>query len=67
MMPNPIYEGPLYESIQPEPNTLAAPQATADVMESRYQESPNRQALSNEVVNKMENGTAIETACAPVE
>lgn len=65
MMPNPIYEGPLYESIQPELNTPTAPQPTANVMESRYQESPNHQAVSNEVANKMENGTVIETACVP--
>ena len=65
MMPNPIYEGPLYESIQPEFNTLAAPQPTADVMESCCQENPNHQAVPTEVANKMENGTVIETACAP--
>ena len=65
MMPNPIYEGPLYESIQPELNTPAAPQPTADVMESRYQESPNHESLSNEMANKIENATVMETACAP--
>ena len=65
MMPNTIYEGPFYESIQPELNTLAAPQPTADVMESCHQESPNHQAVPTEVDNKMENGTVIETVCAP--
>ena len=65
MTPNPIYEGPLYERIRPEHNTFAVPQPTANVVESRYQESPNHQAVPTEVANKMETGTVIETACAP--
>ena len=65
MTPNPIYEGPLYERIRPEHNTFAVPQPTANVVESRYQESPNHQAVPTEVANKMENGTVIETACTP--
>ena len=64
-MPSVIYEGPLYESIHPELNAPIASNPRADVMESCYQESLNNQAISNEVANKMENGTAIAMNGAP--
>ena len=56
MVPNPIYEGPLHETIQPELCTLASPWPATDFMESRYLDKPIRPAMLNEA---SENETAI--------
>ena len=56
MVTNPIYEGPLYETIQPEFCTLASPGPATDFMESRYLDKPIHPAMPNEA---SENGTTI--------
>jgi len=56
MVTNPIYEGPLYETIQPEFCTLASPGPTTDFMESRYLDKPIHPVMPNEA---SENGTTI--------
>ena len=56
MVPNPIYEGPLYETIQPEFCTLTTLGPATDLMESRYLDKPIHPAMPLEA---SENGTAI--------
>ena len=58
MVTNPIYEGPLYETIQPEFCTLASPGLATDFMESRYLDKPIHPVTLNEA---SENGTTIGT------
>ena len=59
MVPNPIYEGPLYETIQPELCTLTTPGSTTNMMESRYLDTPIHPVMLNEPSKTSDNGTAI--------
>jgi len=59
MVPNPIYEGPLYESIQPGFSTLTTPGSATNMMESRYLDTPIHPVMLNEPSKTSDNGTAI--------
>ena len=64
MVPNPIYEGPLYETIHPEFKSLTSLPPAPVVMEPpRY--LPIRQALPSEVARALQDGTAIAVASEP--
>jgi len=65
MVPNPIYEGPLYESIQPEFSTLTTPGSTTNMMESRYLDNPIHPAMLNKASKSTDNGTAIVEVGTP--
>ena len=56
MVTNPIYEGPLYETIQPEFCTLTTLGPATDLMESRYLDKPIHPAIP---IEASENGTEI--------
>ena len=59
MVPNPLYEGPLYEAIHPEFKSLTS--LPASPMEPpRY--LPIHQALPSEVAKALQDGTAIAVA-----
>ena len=59
MVPNPIYEGPQYEIIQPELNILITSHQTEDAVESL----DNQAVPTNEVAQSLE--TAISEASEP--
>ena len=62
MVPNPIYEGPQYEIVHPELNTLTTSHQTADAVASV--DNPFYQAIPNhEVVQS--SGTTIAVASKP--
>ena len=64
MVPNPIYDGPLYETIHPEFKSLTSLPPAPVVMEPpRY--LPIRQALPSEVARALQDGTAIAVASEP--
>jgi len=65
MVPNPIYEGPLYESIQPEFSTLTTPSSTTNMMESRYLDNPIHPVMLNKASKSTDNGTAIGEVGTP--
>ena len=60
-----IYEGPLYESIQPGFSTLTTPSPTANMMESRYLDIPIHPVMLNEPSKTWDNGTAIGESGTP--
>ena len=61
MVPNPIYEGPLYETIHPELKSLTSFPPAPVVMEPpRY--LPIRRSLPSEVAKALQDGTAIAVA-----
>ena len=64
MVPNPLYEGPLYETIHPEFKSLTSLPPAPVVMEPpRY--LPIRRSLPSEVAKALQDGTAIAVACEP--
>ena len=65
MVPNPIYEGPLYESIQPEFSTLTTPGSATNMMESRYLDIPIHPVMLNEPSKTSDNGAAIGESGTP--
>ena len=65
MVPNPIYEGPFYESIQPQFSTLTTPSSTTNMMESHYLDTPIHQVMLNKASKSTDNGTAIEEVGTP--
>ena len=65
MIPNPIYEGLLYESIQPEFSTLTKPGSATNMMESCYLDIPIHPVMLNEPSKNSDNGTAIGESGTP--
>jgi len=65
MVPNPIYEGPLYESIQPGFSILTTPGSTTNMMESRYLDTPIHPVILNEPSKTFDNGAAIGESGTP--
>ena len=64
LVPNPIYEGPLYETIDQEFKSLTSLPPAPVVMEPpRY--LPIRRALPSEVARALQDGTAIAVASEP--
>ena len=60
-----IYEGPLYESIQPGFSTLTTLGSTTNMMESRYLDNPIHPVMLNEPSKNSDNGTAIGESGTP--